>query len=209
MSAYVLDPPGPSSLPPLPPVPHPSTSFRRTSVHTASSSSPKPELRPSIPSGSPFSNTSTVQSCLEALNAEGHEVQARYGDTAVWARTGDISAWIILKEEPNAVIRVRSVRIHISSEGVSLPAGHFSRQERPIHSQSTSAPHRSLSKHLTDLDLTLPELLVSLTITELMPVPLDCSSASTCFSVPFLRDTSSRTGRTALWPHRLYRVKSG
>lgn len=188
MIDYTLDPPGPSSLPPLPPVPLPPTSYRRTSVHSASSTSPKPVIRPGIPLSSPFAKTSTLDSCLDAFRTSEFEAQARYGDTAVWADIGQIRAWVILREQNGYPIGVRSIRIYASSEGVSACKRHTAKvQERPIHSQSSSAPHRALSKHLTDLRLSLPELLVSrLTKPVPMTVSTGCSTVYTRFTVPLL-----------------------
>ena len=116
---YKLEPPGPSSLPPLPPVPLPPTSYRRTSIHSTSSVSPKPEIKPSIPSSSPFALASGLNECLDSFRSYGFEVDARYGDTALWAKMGDTRAWIILRHSHSLPVGVRSVRIYAETEGVS------------------------------------------------------------------------------------------
>ncbi|KAK1926703.1 hypothetical protein DB88DRAFT_538583 [Papiliotrema laurentii] len=163
-STYVLDPPGSSSLPPLPPIPvPPSTSHRKPSSLATPSPSSLPTAKPTIPSSSPLHNAVDVKSCCESLRTSGHRAEERYDSTALWVVIDSISAWILLRvnDQSNGVPSVRCIRLLESSKG-----------DQPIHAQSTSAPLRALSKHLTDLSLPLPELLFRLvSLPELLKQP--------------------------------------
>lgn len=118
---YVLDPPGPSSLPPLPPIPlPPTTTYRKPSAQTALSSSSRPLIKPALDASSPFLDKTTLKACVETLEGLGHTADRRYNDTALWVGIDRINAWILLRDDgAPASTSVRAVRIFASSEGVS------------------------------------------------------------------------------------------
>lgn len=122
-TAYVLDPPGSSSLPPLPPIPvPPSTSHRKPSSLATPSPSSLPTAKPTIPSSSPLHNAVDVKSCCESLRTSGHRAEERYDSTALWVVIDSISAWILLRvnDQSNGVPSVRCIRLLESSKGVRI-----------------------------------------------------------------------------------------
>ncbi|ORY32228.1 hypothetical protein BCR39DRAFT_597645 [Naematelia encephala] len=163
---YPLSPPGEDALPPLPPIPLPPLhQTYRASPSVSSSKRPKPNPKPPIPSSSYLSQVRTVQACVEAFNKAHTELSAtlHFRQSAVLVNLGSSAVvWILLRSvrldgrtedgSDARVVRVESVRVHAPP-----PLG----KSIPIHA-IPAGPQSTLSAHLTQLDLSLAELLYRL-----------------------------------------------
>ncbi|ORX36068.1 hypothetical protein BD324DRAFT_630045 [Kockovaella imperatae] len=150
-AGYNLDPPGPSHLPPLPSIPIPPKRHSKPST-SLPSKTPRPISRPRIPDESPFANASTVGDCIDAYGSSSVVVQ---NATLLVDLSSYGSAWIFLKQLPGpgdeSKLQVECVKLYTGSDP----------NPPPLHSFSIEPPRRALGRSLTNLRLSLPELLVS------------------------------------------------
>lgn len=175
---YSLPPPAVGSLPPLPSVPVPVTSHH----HTPSLPDTRiilPQSTPSIPSSSKLKSTteSGVRNCLDAFVKENPSwiCEERYQGNAICCEGDGMTVWALLSVSvPEGGRRVDSIKVYPgvspltqSPQDMNLyrPTGtdhnqdKGKRRERP--DLSSPGWHIQLSDHLTSLNLSLPDLLVS------------------------------------------------
>ncbi|EIW72496.1 hypothetical protein TREMEDRAFT_58668 [Tremella mesenterica DSM 1558] len=138
----------PNTLTPLPPIPSPQTV--RPPTITPSS---RPDSRPKLPSSHPLAREQSIDDCIGVFNDlyEGCHATYKKSLKAIRVDYPMGHAWICLWGKGYALdVRVERFTLYPLSD--HIPA---------IHTTPTSAPHATLSHHLTNLHLTLPELLTS------------------------------------------------
>lgn len=151
-AAFEIDPPGPSSLPPLPPIPQPPTTHhRRQSLQSPVRAPRRPISRPPVPSSHPLCRVETPSEAVKAYNGIGKgKAVLRHDNSAVYVDMGDGqgAAWILLDSLNDGGMRVESVKLYTGGEAseVSRGGSRTLREHRLTRgSRCRFIPHQALS----------------------------------------------------------------